>query len=67
MTTELAIPFRPLAEVLDGHAAARGEATAIFELDTGRRIDFRTLAEAVDRIAAHLEARGIGHGDRVAS
>ena len=66
MTTELAIPFRPLAEVLHGHAAARGEATAIFELDTGRRIDFRTLAKAVDRIAAHLEARGIGHGDRVA-
>ena len=66
MTTELAIPFRPLAEVLAGHAVSRGEKTAIHELDSGRRIDFRALAEAVDRIAAHLEARGIGHGDRVA-
>ncbi len=65
MTTELAIPFQPLAALLAEHAAARGGKTAIFELDSGRHIDFRTLAESVDRIAAHLEARGLRRGDRV--
>ncbi len=66
MTPEPAIPFRPLHALLADHAAARGDKTAIFELDSGRSIDFRTLAVAVDRISAHLEARGLGRGDRVA-
>ena len=66
MTTEPVIPFRPLDALLADHAAARGGKTAIFELDSGRNVDFRTLAEAVDRISAHLEAGGLGRGDRVA-
>lgn len=31
----------------------------------GGRLTYRELSRAANRLAAHLRARGIGHGDRV--
>ena len=66
MTSEPSIPFQALTALLAGHASMRGDKLAVFELDSGRSVDFRGLADAGNLIAAYLEARGIGRGDRVA-
>ncbi|MCY4549418.1 MAG: class I adenylate-forming enzyme family protein [Defluviicoccus sp.] len=63
--TDLAIPFRSVAEILARHEAAHPEKTAIVDLDGGKEIDFAGLRAAVERIAAWLAARGVGRGDRV--
>ena len=62
---DLAIPFRSVAETLARHAAANPCKTAIVDLDSGKTIDFAGLRDAVERIAARLEAMGVVRGDRV--
>ena len=62
---DLAIPFAAVADLLARHAGAHPEKTAIVDLDGGKQIDFAGLRAAVERIAAWLEATGVGRGDKV--
>jgi long-chain acyl-CoA synthetase len=45
------------------HAARTPEAAAL--VDAGRRLSYRELADAVDRVSELLRARGVRRGDRV--
>ena len=65
MSRDLAIPFSTVADLLARHAGAHPEKTAIVDLDGGKEIDFAGLRAAVERIAAWLEATGVGRGDKV--
>ncbi|RJL13088.1 class I adenylate-forming enzyme family protein [Paracoccus siganidrum] len=53
-----------LHHLLDAQRAARPDATALIDHD-GTRHSYVRLADAVDRIAADLAARGLGPGDRL--
>ena len=55
---------RPLRELLEGHARARGEATAF--VDDTREVSWAELERTTARLAGHLTARGVEPGDRVA-
>lgn len=62
---ELEVPFRSVADLLEGYAARDPKKLAIVDLDGDLEIDFGGLNDAVVRIAARLAEMGIGHGDRV--
>jgi acyl-CoA synthetase (AMP-forming)/AMP-acid ligase II len=50
-------------EFLFEHAARFGDKPALVDGPTGRTLSYRQLAEAVERVAAGLAARGFGKGD----
>jgi acyl-coenzyme A synthetase/AMP-(fatty) acid ligase len=62
---QLAIPFRPVAELLSGYAARDPGKTAIVDLDQASSISFGDLDRITVYIAAELKRRGVGKGDRV--
>jgi acyl-CoA synthetase (AMP-forming)/AMP-acid ligase II len=53
-------------EFLFEHAARLGDKPALVDGPTGRTLTYRQLAEAVERVAAGLAARGFGKGDVLA-
>ena len=58
-----AAPSRTLLDILETTAARHPHAAAI---DDGYRVlDFQMLLEEIGILGARLEARGVGHGDRV--
>ena len=61
----LALPFRPVADVLAGYAARDPEKLAIVDIDQDRSINYGDLDRIVTDIAADLKRRGIGKGDRI--
>ncbi len=63
--TEMAIPFRPVGELLASHAARHPDKIAIFDLDSGFGLNFAELSDAVERIAALLAAEGVRPGDKI--
>lgn len=50
--------FAPFADIVRAHAAERPEAEAI--VDERERLDWRTFDARIDRVAARLQADGIG-------
>jgi acyl-CoA synthetase (AMP-forming)/AMP-acid ligase II len=60
------IPAVPVHEHVLGRARERGDRIAIIDGPTGRRITYAELADAVDRVAGGLDARGFGKGDVLA-
>lgn len=56
---------RSIHEILCNHTLHRGDHIAV--VDGGRRISYRELSEQVDRLAKILVAKGVRHGDRVAT
>ena len=62
---QLAIPYRPVAELLAEYAARDPAKPAIVDLDQGTRISFGDLRAWVDDIAAHFRHLGVAKGDRV--
>ncbi len=48
------------------HALQRGGREAVRELATGRRFTYAELDQRIEAMAAYLQSRGIGRGDRVA-
>lgn len=56
---------RSIHEILRPHALDRGDQSAAVE--GLRRLTYRELSEQVDRLATILVARGVNHGDRVAT
>lgn len=63
--SDLAIPFRTIAEAFADFAARHPDRAAITDVEDGGVLDFAALQDRTDRIAAALAARGIGTGDRV--
>jgi acyl-CoA synthetase (AMP-forming)/AMP-acid ligase II len=61
LRTEL---IRPLHELLQGHARARGGETAF--VDEVREVSWTGLERDTTRLAGHLVGLGVGGGDRVA-
>src|SRR5205085_4978970 len=59
-------PLDPNPLPLD-HLTLRGEPAAPALLTRDGMLDYAGLEQAVGRLAAALRARGLGHGDRVAS
>lgn len=62
---ELALPFRPIADLLSAYAARDPAKTAIVDLDQGSAITFGALEQATIDVAAQLARSGVAHGDRV--
>jgi len=62
----LTIPFQSIGALLAGHAARHPDMIAIFDLESGNNMNFSSLRDAVERIAALLEKLGVGPGDQVA-
>ena len=62
---KLALPFRPIADLLSSYRARDPNKTAIVDLDQGSSISFGDLDQIVTDIAADLKRRGVGKGDRV--
>src|SRR5204863_7099512 len=52
-----------LGDVLREHARSRPDAMAV--VDGAQRLTFAAFDERVDRVAAALEADGVGTGDRI--
>jgi long-chain acyl-CoA synthetase len=61
----LAIPYRPIGELLAAYRARDAAKTAIVDLDQETQITFGALDQAVTDIAIHLKSFGIAKGDRV--
>jgi len=57
-------PFRPFADLLRDHARRQPDDPALTDADG--TIDWATLDQRIDRIAARLQAEGVGKGDAVA-
>ena len=62
---KLALPFRPVADLLAAYAARDPGKTAIVDLDQASTITFGELERVVIDIAANLKRRGVAKGDRV--
>ncbi len=62
---KLAIPYRPLGELLALYRARHPEKTAIVDIDQDASIGFAALEQATTDIALHLKSLGVGRGDRV--
>jgi acyl-coenzyme A synthetase/AMP-(fatty) acid ligase len=62
---QLAVPFRPMAELLSAYRERNPDKPAIVDLDQGSSITFGELDRVVTDIAADLKRRGVGRGDRV--
>lgn len=56
---------RSIHEILRQHVLHRGDQSAV--VDGVRRLTYRELSEQVDRLAKALVAKGVRHGDRVAT
>ncbi|HUZ73911.1 MAG TPA: class I adenylate-forming enzyme family protein [Stellaceae bacterium] len=61
----LAVPYRPLGEILAFYRARDPDKAAIVDLDQESAITFGALDQAVTDIAHHLRGLGVGPGDRV--
>ncbi len=64
LTLPLDLPFRPLAELIAEHAAARPGATAFLQGET--RLGYAELDRLMDRVAAGLQRDGIAPGEAIA-
>jgi len=62
---ELAVPFRPIAELLAAYRARDPDKLAIVDLDQGSSISFGEMESAVNDIAGDLKRRGVCKGDKV--
>lgn len=62
---DLALPFRPVADLLADYDARDPGKTAIVDLDGGVQITFGELRAMADRIAARLTDLGVQKGDKV--
>lgn len=62
---QLAIPYRPVAELLADYAIRDPAKDAIVDLDHGTRITFGALHQTVVDIAQHLHGLGVRKTDRV--
>ena len=62
---DITVPAKNLFDMVLGGAAAHGDAVAMADGITGRRITYRELMEQIRRTAAGLAVRGIGKGDVV--
>ena len=62
---DLALPFRPVADLLADYARRDPAKTAIVDLDQGSSINFGDLHAMTNRIAARLVQLGVGKGDKV--
>lgn len=62
---DLAIPFRPVADLLADYRKRDPNKTAIVDLDENSSITFGELEQVVTDIAAELKRRGISKGDKV--
>jgi acyl-CoA synthetase (AMP-forming)/AMP-acid ligase II len=62
---KLALPFRPVAELLNAYRERDPGKPAIVDLDQNSSIDFGELDPLVTDIAADLKRRGVGEGDTV--
>ena len=56
-------PAVAVPEFLFEHAARLGDKPALVDGPTGRTLSYRQLADAVERVAVGLAARGFGKGD----
>ncbi|KPL86356.1 hypothetical protein SE16_13620 [Ardenticatena maritima] len=63
---DVTIPVVPLTDFVLGDAARFGDKPALIDGPTGRTITYTQLAQAVERVAAGLAARGLRKGDVVA-
>src|SRR5688572_28907314 len=62
---DITVPDKDLFDMVLGAAASRGDAVAMADGITGRRITYRELMDQVRRTAAGLTRRGIRKGDVV--
>ena len=62
---DITVPDKNLFDMVLGAAASRGDAVAMADGITGRRITYRELMDQVRRTAAGLTRRGIRKGDVV--
>jgi acyl-CoA synthetase (AMP-forming)/AMP-acid ligase II len=62
---DITVPGKNLFEMVLGGAAGHGDAVAMADGITGRRITYRELMDQIRRTAAGLAGRGIGKGDVV--
>jgi len=56
----------PYFDWIAHHAGRRPATLAIHDLHTGRKLSYTQLDERARRLASHLQANGIGRGDRIA-
>lgn len=59
------IDYRPLDLLLREHRRARGDKTALVDVDSGVRYSFARLADTVESAAAQLVRLGVSPGQRV--
>ncbi len=62
---QLAVPFRPIADLLSSYRERDPDKLAIVDLDQGSSISFGEMDRVVTDIAADLKQRGVAKGDRV--
>jgi acyl-coenzyme A synthetase/AMP-(fatty) acid ligase len=62
---KLAVPYRPVGEILAAYRARHPDKAAIVDLDQESAVTFAALDQATTDIALHLKSLGVGHGDRV--
>ena len=62
---DLEVPYEPVADLLKRYAATYPAKPAIVDVDNDIAIDFATLHQTVNDVAARLKQLGVGHGDKV--
>jgi fatty-acyl-CoA synthase len=60
-----ALPVGTIGDALDAAVATWPDREALVSVEQALRLTYRELSEAVDRLAAGLQQRGVGKGDRV--